>query len=48
MKYLFNLSAAYVVEADTEEAATQLIHYNLKDYQPTWQEITFIEEEENK
>ena len=48
MKYLFNVSNAYEVEADTAEMATQLINDNLRDYQPTWQEITLIEEGESK
>lgn len=46
MKYLFNVSTAYEVEAESAEIATQLINDNLRDYQPTWQEITLIEEVE--
>jgi hypothetical protein len=48
MKYLFNVSNAYTVEADTAEKARQLLVNNFESYRASWQEITLVEEVENK
>jgi hypothetical protein len=48
MKYLFNLLAAYEVEADTADNAFQMINDNLRDFQPIWEEITLIEKIEGE
>ena len=44
MKYLFNVSGAYLVEAQSAEEAEQKLNDNLRDYRPTWEEITLVEE----
>jgi hypothetical protein len=48
MKYLFNVSNAYTVEADTAEKAQQLLVDNFDSYRASWQEITLIEEGERE
>jgi hypothetical protein len=45
MRYLFNVSSAYGVEADTAENALALLKENLKEYTASWQEFTLVEGE---
>lgn len=46
MKYLFNISAAYSVEAKSEDQARELLENNPAAYYADWKEITLIEEGE--
>lgn len=48
MKYLFNVSSAYTVEADSAEKAEQELLNNQDKYRPSWVEITLVEEKEGK
>lgn len=48
MKYLFNVSSAYTVEAESAKEAEQKLIDNQDSYRPSWVEITLVEEGESK
>jgi len=43
MKYLFNLSEAYEVEADSEQEARDLLDNDQRKYFAHWREVTLVE-----
>lgn len=45
MKYLFNISASYWVEAESEEQARELLDNDRDKYATGWVEVDLIEEE---
>lgn len=47
MKYLFNISGAYEVEANSAEEAKQLLDENPDKYYANWQEITLVDESDD-
>lgn len=47
-RYLFNISEAYAVEAESEEQARDLLDNNPKKYYAGWREVTLVEEGESK
>ena len=47
MKYLFNISGAYEVEANSAEEAQQLLQDNPNKYFANWQEITLVDESDD-